>query len=144
MRTAPARIRAEPNVTPMIDVMLVLLIIFMAVGPLLGAGFPVVPPQGTHLSAHPDEAADAVIGLDAAGRYYFNKQRVTEETLGARLAERFQAHAEDRVVYVRADKGLTYDRVQAAMELAAGAGARVVGLVSEQPPRTTRRDLAIP
>jgi biopolymer transport protein ExbD len=57
----------------MLDVMLVLLIIFMAVGPVLANGFPAAPPMGTHLSEHPDEPVDAVIGVDAAGRYYFNK-----------------------------------------------------------------------
>jgi biopolymer transport protein ExbD len=144
MHTVPTRVRAEPNVTPMIDVMLVLLIIFMTVGPLLGAGFQAVPPQGTHLAAHPEESSDAVIGLDGAGRYYFNKERVTEEALVALLAEGFHTHGGDRVVYVRADKDLTYGRVHAAMELAASAGARVIGLVSEQPPVSTRPDVARP
>ena len=144
MRTATARIRTEPNVTPMIDVMLVLLIIFMTIGPLLADGFPATPPRGTHLASHPDETSDAVIGLDAAGGYYFNKQPVTEGTLMARLADWFRVHPADRVVYLRADKELAFSRVQGAIDLAATAGARVVGLVSEQPPVAERRPVVAP
>jgi biopolymer transport protein TolR len=138
MRNTPQPIRAEPNVTPMIDVMLVLLIIFMAVGPSLVSGFRAVPPTGMHLAAHPDEPTDAVIGIDAAGQLYFNRQQITEAALKARLIERFRLHGEDRVVYLRADGQLAYSRVQATMELASANGARVVGLVSELPPVVDR------
>jgi biopolymer transport protein TolR len=128
--SARALVHAQPNVTPMIDVMLVLLIIFMAVGPLLEAGFRVVPPTGQHLTRHPDEPADAVIGLDAQGRLFFNKSVVTQTELRQRLHARFTASPTDRVVYVRADEGLAFNAVQTVMDLAAGEGARVVGLVS--------------
>jgi len=133
MQRARAGIRAEPNVTPMIDVMLVLLIIFMTVVPILSVGFSAEPPVGAHLEARPDEPGDPVIGLDRMGNYYLNKQPVTEAALRARLEARFPLGEQDRVVYLRADKNLLYERVGDAMDLATAAGARVVGLVGEMP-----------
>ncbi|MEO5816280.1 MAG: biopolymer transporter ExbD [Gemmatimonadaceae bacterium] len=127
-------VRAEPNVTPMIDVMLVLLIIFMSVGPLLVTGIVAEPPTGLHLADHPDAPHDAVIGIDASGRLFLDRQPVSERVLAERLAERFRRAPNDRVVYVRADRDLAYARVQEAMALASTAGARVVGLVSVRPP----------
>src|SRR6266576_3213785 len=58
-------VKASPNVTPMIDVMLVLLIIFMLVIPAITAGFQAVPPTGVNLKPHPEEDQDQVLGLDA-------------------------------------------------------------------------------
>ena len=91
-----------------------------------------------HLTSHPDETEDAVVGLDAHGRYYLNRVPVSEAELTERLTERFRLRPEDHVVYLRADKDLTYSRVQVAMAVSATAGARVVGLVSEQPPAAAR------
>ena len=59
--------RFAPNVTPMIDVMLVLLIIFMIVTPLINAGFKAEPPVGMNLKSHPEEDEDQVLGIDAFG-----------------------------------------------------------------------------
>ena len=126
-------VRAQPNVTPMIDVMLVLLIIFMAVGPLLATGMRATPPEARFSAKHPDEGGDAVIGIDAMGRLYLDKMATDTTTLRARLMSRFTAHPADRVVYLRADRSLPYDRVQSVMTLASSAGAGVVGLVSESP-----------
>jgi biopolymer transport protein ExbD len=58
-------VRAEPNVTPMIDVMLVLLIIFMVVGPTLVDGFHAVPPEARYANRHPDEPGQVVVGSTA-------------------------------------------------------------------------------
>jgi biopolymer transport protein TolR len=132
-------VQAQPNVTPMIDVMLVLLIIFMSVAPMLDAGFRLVPPAGSHLAQHPDDAGDAVIGIDARGALYFNKRPVSEPELRARLRDRFAWNPGDRVVYLRADATLSYDTVQSTMELAASEGAQVVGLVSVAPATPRRR-----
>ena len=144
MSATPAALRAEPNVTPMIDVMLVLLIIFMIVAPLLVTGFRAEPPMGANLSSHPEEEFEAVIGIDAAGRYFYNRQPVSESVLIARLARRFQNGSEDRVVYLFADRSLAYSHVERAMELAEGAGARVVRLVTETPHERARSDARAP
>jgi biopolymer transport protein ExbD len=60
-------VKAEPNVTPMIDVMLVLLIIFMIVIPTISAGFNAQPPVGVNLKPHPEEDQDQVLGIAADG-----------------------------------------------------------------------------
>jgi biopolymer transport protein TolR len=134
-----AGIQAQPNVTPMIDVMLVLLIIFMTIGPLLDAGFPLVPPTGQHLTKHPDESSDAVIGLDVHGGLFYDKRPITESELRRTLHARFAAAPDDRVVFLRAHEGLPFARVQSAMELASAEGAHVVGLVASADAGATRR-----
>jgi biopolymer transport protein ExbD len=124
------RVRVEPNVTPMIDVMLVLLIIFMVVAPMLETGFRATPPSGTNLTDHPDEAGEAVIGIDQHGQLYLNRQPVTRDQLRARLAEWFGARGESRVVYLHADQDAEFQAVQETLAVAEQAGARVVGLVA--------------
>ena len=133
MPRTPMAVRAEPNVTPMIDVMLVLLIIFMVVGPTLVDGFRAVPPHAQYANRHPDEPGEVVLGIDAQGQLYLNKAAVDSVTLRQRLRTRFRAHPEDRVVFLRADESLPYGELQRAMQLASSAGAQVVGLVSRPP-----------
>src|SRR5688572_21448717 len=75
-------VESTPNVTPMIDVMLVLLIIFMVVAPALMAGFNATPPEGVNLKDHPeDEQLDQVLGIDRDGQYYLNKRQIKNEEL---------------------------------------------------------------
>ena len=133
MSSTPASLKAEPNVTPMIDVMLVLLIIFMIVIPLVVNGFHAQPPRGINLTAHPETERDLVVGLDAAGNFFLDKQPVTEAVLRTRLASRFTAGSDDHVAYLLADKSLPYSRVRDAMDLLEKSGGRAVALVSESP-----------
>ena len=75
-------VQSTPNVTPMIDVMLVLLIIFMVVAPALMAGFNATPPEGVNLKDHPeDEQTDQVLGIDREGQYYLNKRQIKNDDL---------------------------------------------------------------
>ena len=99
-------VKAEPNVTPMIDVMLVLLIIFMVVTPALLAGFNAVPPQGQNLKAHPEDPGDPTLGIYANGQYYLNKKPIKNETLAAQLQQIFSARTEDKILYIKAHKDL--------------------------------------
>jgi biopolymer transport protein TolR len=128
-RASMTAVRAAPNVTPMIDVMLVLLIIFMVVGPTLVEG-PAVPPAAQYANRHPDEPGEVTLGVDAQRRLYLDKQLVDSATLRRRLETRFREHPEDRVVFLRADESLPYEVLQNTMALASSAGAQVVGLVS--------------
>ncbi len=128
-------VKAEPNVVPMIDVMLVLLIIFMVVTPALAAGFTAIPPQGQNLKGHPEEDADQVLGIDKDGKFYLNKRPIAEDTLGETL-KRIYANRDDHVLYVKADKDLPYSAVIDAMDLASKNGVRVVGAIADQIPGT--------
>jgi biopolymer transport protein ExbD len=126
-------VKAEPNVTPMIDVMLVLLIIFMIIIPQVSAGFTAQPPEGANLKPHPEEDEDQVLGIDVAGNYYLNRNLIPKDRLGSALAAVFQAPGrEDFILYVKADKGLDYAKVTEALDLAAANGVRVTGLITEQ------------
>ncbi|AHG91153.1 Biopolymer transport protein ExbD/TolR [Gemmatirosa kalamazoonensis] len=129
-------VKAEPNVTPLVDVMLVLLIIFMVIIPTLTSGLNAAPPQGINLKKHPEEDGDVLLGIDRKGVYYLNRQPIRNETLEANLKRIFDARTEDKILYVRADKNLEYSKVQDAVDIAAKAGVRVTGLISEQLPGT--------
>lgn len=136
MAVGTGGVKAEPNVVPMIDVMLVLLIIFMVVTPALAAGFTAQPPQGINLKSHPEEEGDQVLGIDNQGRYYVNKRLVSIDTLEQTLKAIYDARTIDKVLYIKADKDLPYGKVLDAMDIAARAGVRVVGAISDQKPGT--------
>jgi len=136
MAVSSSGVKAEPNVVPMIDVMLVLLIIFMVVTPALAAGFTATPPQGINLKTHPEEDSDQVLGIDTQGRYYMNKVPVGKETLDVVIKRIFDARTIDKILYIKADKDLQYAAVLDAMDIASKNGVRVVGAISEQQPGT--------
>src|SRR5919199_3524314 len=129
-------VKAEPNVTPLVDVMLVLLIIFMVIIPTLTSGLNATPPQGVNLKKHPEEDGDQLLGIDRKGVYYLNRQPIRNETLEQQLKRIYDARTVDKILYVRADKNLEYSKVQDAVDVAAKAGVRVTGLISEQLPGT--------
>jgi len=129
-------VKAEPNVVPMIDVMLVLLIIFMVVTPAITSGFTAVPPSGINLKAHPEVDTDQVLGIDKFGNYYLNKQPVRSEDLGAALKAIYDVRTLDQILYVKADKELQYGKILDAIDIASRNGVRVVGAISDQQPGT--------
>src|ERR671927_228129 len=129
-------VKAEPNVTPMIDVMLVLLIIFMIVTPLINAGFQAKPPEGVNLKSHPEEEGDQVLGIDALGRYFLNKKPIRNETLPQQLKAIFDARTQDKILYLKADRNLEYSKVLDVIDIAAHNGVRVLGAISDQTPGT--------
>jgi biopolymer transport protein ExbD len=129
--------QSTPNVTPMIDVMLVLLIIFMVVTPMLLSGFTANPPIAINLKDHPeDEDLDQVLGIDSKGRYYLNKIEIPYENIGPKLKQIYEARTEDKIVYLKADKDLEYEKVLDLMDLAAKNGVRMVAMISDQKPNT--------
>jgi biopolymer transport protein TolR len=129
-------IKSEPNVIPMIDIMLVLLIIFMITVPALAAGFQAVPPEGVNLKPHPEEDADQVLGIDSQGNYYLNKQPIRPEDVSEALRRIYDARTVDKILFVKAHRELQYQKVLDAMDIAAKSGVRVVGAISDQRPGT--------
>ena len=128
-----SNVKSEPNVVPMIDVMLVLLIIFMLIIPQISAGFTATPPQGANLKPHPEEDTDQVLGIDNNGVYYLNRNAIAPDQLENALANIFQAQGRDEfILYVKADKGLDYAKVTEALDIAAKSGVRMTGLITEQ------------
>ena len=122
---------AEINVTPMVDVMLVLLIIFMVTAPLLVAGVPVDLPD-SKAKALDQEAKPIQISLDGTGAIFIDDAAVAEAALPTKLAEiaAQPAPSEGRRIYLRADRGLDYGRVMRVMGELNRAGLNRVALVS--------------
>ena len=129
-------VKAEPNVTPMIDVMLVLLIIFMLVVPAISAGFQAIPPQGINLKPHPEEDRDQVLGIDANGQYFLNKAPIPNPELGQRLKAIYDNRTEDKVLYFKAHKDLEYSKIIDAMDIAAKNGVAMAAMITDQQPNT--------
>jgi len=123
---------SEINVTPFVDVVLVLLIIFMITVPALAAGFQAVPPEGVNLKPHPEEDSDQVLGIDSEGRYYLNKQAIRNEDLPAALRRIYDARTVDKILFVKAHRELQYQKVLDAIDIASKNGVRVVGAISDQ------------
>ena len=122
---------AEINVTPMVDVMLVLLIIFMVTAPLLVAGVPVDLPD-SKAGALDQERQPVQISLDSSGRIFFDEQEIRPEALGPRLAQAAAASTEKGGprVFLSADRALDYGRVMQVMGEINRAGLHKVALVS--------------
>lgn len=129
-------VKAEPNVVPMIDVMLVLLIIFMVVTPAIATGFTAEPPSGINLKAHPEADEDQILGIDKFGQYFLNKQKIDNAQLGDLLKSIYSVRTVDQILYVKADKELEYGRILDAMEVASKNGVRVVAAITDQQPGT--------
>ena len=124
---------AEINVTPMVDVMLVLLIIFMVTAPLLVAGVPVDLPD-SKAKALDQEAKPVQISLDGTGAIFIDEAPVEEAQLGSRLAQIAGSTSEEGGprIFLRADRALDYGRVMRVMGELNSAGLRKVALVSVQ------------
>src|SRR5947208_14307255 len=100
--SAGGGVASSPNVTPMIDVMLVLLIIFMVVTPALLAGFNAVPPTGQNLKDHPEDAEnDQVLGIDRDGTYYLNKKPISKDAIEQEIKRIYDARTTDKVMFLK-------------------------------------------
>ena len=126
-------VKSDINVTPMIDVMLVLLIIFMIVTPLIAAGFKATLPKGKNLDPRPEGENEVVLGIDQSGRYFLNGRALAGGTdaLEDQLRGIFTARTEDKILYFKADNQLKYSKVQEAVETARRAGVRVMAAITE-------------
>jgi biopolymer transport protein ExbD len=123
---------AQINITPMVDVMMVFLVIFMLVTPAVIAGFHAQLPEGVYLEERPEHEDRVVLGIDRAGRYYLNSQPIAREAVTELLAEEFAARPGDRVLFIMADRELEFREIRTAMRFARAAGVHVAAAVTEQ------------
>jgi biopolymer transport protein TolR len=123
---------AEINVTPFVDVMLVLLIIFMVTAPLMLAGVHIDLPRSTAARQNPPQKP-LVVSISAEGGLYIRSDMVSRETLAAKLAELRNAEG-DSIAYVRADKTISYGAVMEVLGDVASAGYSRISLLSERKP----------
>jgi|SRR5688500_4412850 len=140
-------VAADINVTPMIDVMLVLLIIFMIVTPAITAGFQATIPRATNPDAAEEADGEIRLGIDRDGKFYLDitgangkytgPRYITDEDLPGQLTALYAQRTVDKVMYLKADQGIDFGRVQVALDIARKAGVRVVGAIAEQE-RTAR------
>lgn len=125
------QITAEINVTPLVDVMLVLLVIFMVTAPLLTVGVPVDLPK-TQASAINEQEEPLTITIDAKGILYLQETPLELAVLIPRLVAITGSNPETRI-YVRGDKGISYGQVMELMGAISNAGFKKVALLSEVP-----------
>ena len=121
---------ADINVTPLVDVMLVLLIIFMVTAPLLTAGVPVNLPDSRAKPLEQDQKP-VEVSLDAGGKLFVDKDAVSDTALPARLGQ-LAGRAEPPQIYLRADRTLPYERVMRVMGELNRAGLNRVALVTTE------------
>jgi biopolymer transport protein ExbD len=133
-------VKSEPNVIPMIDIMLVLLIIFMIVTPLIASGFKATMPRGANLDKAPEQEGEVTLGIDVAGSYFLDGRPIAANALEDQLRARFAARTTDKILYFKADNQLKYVKVQEAVEIARRAGVRVLAAITE--PVTTVNPLS--
>jgi biopolymer transport protein TolR len=136
MRRARAKAFAEINVTPMVDVMLVLLIIFMVTAPMLTAGVQVDLPKA---QSAPLQGQDEplVVSVQSNGKIFLQKTPVSADELGAKL-KAVAGEKTDTRIFVRGDKAVDYGRIMHVIGEINVAGFSKVALITEQPQEDRR------
>ena len=133
---------AEINVTPLVDVMLVLLVVFMIAAPLLTVGVPVHLPEA-RAPALNEPKQPLVVTVNAEGRIFVQGAEVATDSLVPRL-KAMTAADPDTPLYVRGDKEISYGRVLEVMSLVSAAGFHKVSLIAETPKLAAARPAVLP
>ncbi len=134
--SARAAVKADINVTPLIDVMLVLLIIFMIVTPLIAKGFQATIPRSQNPENRPEGQDEVRLGIDQDGKFFLDlgagPKPIADDALPDRLRVIYETRTQDKILFLKADENIQFGRVQQAIEIARAAGVRVVGAITEQ------------
>jgi biopolymer transport protein TolR len=133
-RKIASNVVADINVTPMADVMLVLLIIFMITTPLLQSGITVNLPKAKNpLDAPEADSKDAVVlAINRAGELYLAKRQISESELVDFLLQKYAGGEINRTIFLKADTALAYGRVVQIVNSCRGAGVERIGLMAEK------------
>jgi biopolymer transport protein ExbD len=142
-------VRADINVTPMIDVMLVLLIIFMIVTPAITAGFQASIPRANNPESREEADGEIRLGIDNLGKFYLEitgptgkytgMRFISDEDLQAQLTNLYAVRTVDKILFLKADENIDFARVQQGVEIARKAGVRVIAAIADQQ-RSTRHE----
>jgi biopolymer transport protein ExbD len=126
------KVKADINVTPLVDVVLVLLIIFMVVTPIIASGVPVELPKTVHHARKPDDGKDIIIAVTANKTVYVSGRPVSGATDVTRFVEEERRRHPEKTAFVKADGRTTYGAVREVMEAVHKAGLDDVMLGTEE------------
>jgi len=132
---AKGGVKSDINVTPLVDVMLVLLIIMMLVAPLLQQGITVTLPKATNSVDKPETRGQTTVAISVDKHIYLNAKEVEDkDKLGEVVKSLLEDKKQDeKVVFIKADQGVDYGAVMAAMDQLRAAGIEDMGLITEKP-----------
>ena len=128
---AKGGVKSDINVTPLVDVMLVLLIIMMLVAPMLQKGVDVKLPSAANTTDKPETQGQTVVGIQANKQVYLNSVPIRQADLGSRVAEMMDSQTE-KVVLIKADEDVDYATVMETMDNLRAAGIEDMGLITER------------
>ena len=123
--------KSDINVTPLVDVMLVLLIIMMIVAPLLQQGVSLTLPLANNSTEKPETQEDTLVQITADGRFHVNGQAVPDADLRRRVEEALE-QKKQRILIVKADEDAAYSSVMQAMDELRAVGLEDIGLITER------------
>ena len=140
--SSKAAVNANINVTPMIDVMLGLLIIFMIVTPLITAGFQASIPRAVNPESREEKDFEIRLGIDQNGGFFLDlpgpdgksqgMRKISDADLEQQLVAIYAARTSDKILFLKADQNIRYERVQQAIAIARKAGVRVIGAITDK------------
>ena len=135
---AKGGVKSDINVTPLVDVMLVLLIIMMLVAPLLQQGVDLVLPTAINTVDKPDTGDPTVVFVDQNNKFYVNALEVARQDIPTRVAAVLEEKTE-RTVYLKGDKNANYSSIMVMMDALRKAGIDTVALITERPGGNVQR-----
>ncbi len=124
-------LNSEINITPLADVMLVLLIIVMLIAPLLQKGVDVVLPEAANTTEKPENDAQTVLAVTADGRFYVDEVQVSEQDM-LREVQSVLERKFEKIVLIKADQDAQYSHVMSILDRLQRAGIEDIGLITER------------
>jgi biopolymer transport protein ExbD len=129
---AKGGVKSDINVTPLVDVMLVLLIIMMVIAPMLQQGVPVQLPTANNSTDKPDTSDQTIVNIDAQGGLYVNSLPATEAEVVDKVKNALEGKKE-QIVYLKGDKDAEYGRIMKMMDALRASQIESVALITERP-----------
>jgi biopolymer transport protein TolR len=128
---AKGGLKADINVTPLVDIMLVLLIIMMLIAPMLNQGIRLTLPEASNSGEKPDTQKQTVVAIDSRSKFYVNLIPVTADELVPRV-QRALEDKKEKLVYVKGDKDAKYSAIMDAMDALRKAQIENIALITER------------